>query len=192
MCPALMLAASRKDRVIGRTRVLTVSIKIRNGLSQAGAPPGRRDARVVEGLKHLLEIINLSQRGSPKDSVKIKWEEELKTYGITPIKLIVVIKMYRATRRVVRPFRFVVEVRLPCWFIISVGIDKSQNSCLGEAQNKGCRNARVIKLIAQNIIGEKLKMEVVAGSKEEKISTIIKVYQYIDIACFEGRQFFLT
>ena len=42
MCPALMLAASRNDRVRGRTRILDVSIRTRNGFSQSGAPSGRR------------------------------------------------------------------------------------------------------------------------------------------------------
>ena len=44
MCPALMLAASRNDRVIGRTRILVVSIRTRNGFSHEGAPPGRSEA----------------------------------------------------------------------------------------------------------------------------------------------------
>lgn len=40
--PAVMLAASRKARVIGRTENLMVSTKTRNGFSHAGAPLGRR------------------------------------------------------------------------------------------------------------------------------------------------------
>ena len=67
--PALIFAASRTDRVIGRTSILTVSIKIRKGLSHAGAPAGRRDASVVKGLKDNLEIISASQRGNPKLNV---------------------------------------------------------------------------------------------------------------------------
>ena len=64
---------------MGRTKVLTVSIKIRNGFNQAGAPPGKRDAKVVDGLKDILEIIKLNQRGRPKVKVNIRWEEVLKT-----------------------------------------------------------------------------------------------------------------
>lgn len=41
MWPALMFAASRKERVIGRTENLDVSTITRNGFSQGGAPPGR-------------------------------------------------------------------------------------------------------------------------------------------------------
>lgn len=42
MCPALMLAASRNDKVNGRTRILVVSISTRNGFSHKGAPSGRK------------------------------------------------------------------------------------------------------------------------------------------------------
>lgn len=35
-----MLAARRKERVIGRTKVLTVSTITRKGFRAAGAPPG--------------------------------------------------------------------------------------------------------------------------------------------------------
>jgi len=42
MCPALIFAANRKDRVNGRTEILVVSIKIRNGFSHVGAPSGKK------------------------------------------------------------------------------------------------------------------------------------------------------
>jgi len=40
--PALMLAASRNERVKGRTIILVVSISTRNGFNQSGAPSGRK------------------------------------------------------------------------------------------------------------------------------------------------------
>lgn len=67
--PAVMLAASRKDRVRGRTRILDVSMRIRNGLSQSGAPSGRRWAIDWRGLNMKEEMIILSQAGSPIDRV---------------------------------------------------------------------------------------------------------------------------
>lgn len=79
MCPALMLAASRTDKVTGRTRVLTVSIKIRNGFNHAGAPPGRSAARVEVGLNVDEEMISLSHKGSPSAKVKTKCEDVLNT-----------------------------------------------------------------------------------------------------------------
>jgi hypothetical protein len=45
----------------------------------------------------------------------------------------------------------------------------------------------VIKFRDQNNKGEKLKIEEVAGSKAEKMSSIIKTYLKVDIVCFEGR-----
>lgn len=42
MWPAVMLAASRNESVSGRTRTLVVSISTRKGLSQSGAPSGRK------------------------------------------------------------------------------------------------------------------------------------------------------
>ena len=51
--------------MIGRRRILTVSISTKNGLSQAGAPLGSRDAAVELGEKIAPERINLSQSGSP-------------------------------------------------------------------------------------------------------------------------------
>ena len=44
MWPALIFAAKRKDNVIGRTKILSVSIKIKAGDSQLGAPEGKREA----------------------------------------------------------------------------------------------------------------------------------------------------
>ena len=42
ICPALILAANRNDSVMGRTIILVVSISTKNGLSQSGAPSGRK------------------------------------------------------------------------------------------------------------------------------------------------------
>jgi hypothetical protein len=44
-----MLAANRKDRVNGRTIVLSVSIITRNGFNQFGACPGSRRAIKTKG-----------------------------------------------------------------------------------------------------------------------------------------------
>lgn len=44
MCPAVIFAASRNDRVIGRTRILVVSIITKNGFNHSGAPSGKKCA----------------------------------------------------------------------------------------------------------------------------------------------------
>ena len=67
-----MFAASRKDKVIGRTKVLTVSIRIKNGFSHEGAPPGRSDAKVVDVLNFTLDTIRLNHKGRPRERVKNK------------------------------------------------------------------------------------------------------------------------
>jgi len=73
MWPALMFAASRKHRVIGRNKILIVSIKINGMASQVGAPIGRNPA--INFLKEgSPDKIRASHRGSPTGRVTIKWE----------------------------------------------------------------------------------------------------------------------
>ena len=52
-----------------------VSIKIKKGFNQSGAPSGKRCA--VVALMFFMEVdkINDSHSGNPKESVKIKWLE---------------------------------------------------------------------------------------------------------------------
>ena len=78
MWPAVKLAASRKERVIGRTKILTVSTRTKKGFNHLGAPLGRREAATEEGEKTTPEIIILSHRGRPIEREKIKWAEVLK------------------------------------------------------------------------------------------------------------------
>lgn len=72
MCPALIFAARRKDRVMGRTKILEVSIIIRNGFNQSGAPSGRRWAMDFFGNLEVDDKRNLSHIGRPSDRVKIR------------------------------------------------------------------------------------------------------------------------
>lgn len=74
-----MLAASRKDRVIGRTRILNVSTKTRKGFNHAGAPPGKREAAADEGDFITPERIIPIHIGRPSVSLNSRWEEVLKT-----------------------------------------------------------------------------------------------------------------
>jgi len=73
-----MLAANRKDNVSGRTKVLSVSIITRNGLSQLGAWPGSRRAINIVGEYLKDERIMVPQIGSARDNVKNKWLLRLK------------------------------------------------------------------------------------------------------------------
>ena len=72
MWPAVIFAASRKDKVIGRTKALSVSINTNGGFSQAGAPPGKRAAANDRGAWCRLEIIRAPHNGSPNVRVKIR------------------------------------------------------------------------------------------------------------------------
>ena len=78
ICPALMLAASRKDKVIGRTEMLVVSIKTKKGLSQKGAPPGRIPAANLEGEFTKEDKIRASHKGRASVRVKNRCLEVLK------------------------------------------------------------------------------------------------------------------
>jgi hypothetical protein len=86
-----MLAASRNERVNGRTNTLDDSINTRKGLSQSGAPSGRKWAAAALGLNINLEMISLSHKGRPRDRVITKWLDMLKQYGIRPIKFNIMI-----------------------------------------------------------------------------------------------------
>lgn len=79
MWPALMLAASRKERVMGRRHILMVSINTKKGFNQSGAPAGRRWAAKDEG-DHVIEVrIRESHKGRPKVRVIRRWLVGLKT-----------------------------------------------------------------------------------------------------------------
>src|SRR5271166_3627897 len=69
MWPAVMFAASRNDSVIGRTKILVVSIITKNGFNHSGAPSGRKWA--VDFLEEYInvEISILSHIGRPISKV---------------------------------------------------------------------------------------------------------------------------
>lgn len=79
MCPALIFAARRKDKVIGRTRILTVSINTKGGHNHVGVLAGRRWAIVDFGAFANAEITNISHKGSPNDRVNSKCLDNLNT-----------------------------------------------------------------------------------------------------------------
>jgi len=105
MWPALMFAANRNDKVNGRTRILVVSIKIRNGFSQSGAPSGKRWA--TDALGDLIndDKINLIHIGRPNAMVKIRCLDRLNVYGIKPVKLIKMISEKIGVTKDPAPFR---------------------------------------------------------------------------------------
>ncbi len=135
MCPALMFAASRKDRVNGRTATLVVSINTRNGFNQSGAPSGRKCAIVFLGLSMSLDMINLNHTGNPIVSVNIRCLDVLNVYGISPIRLIIIKVMKIEEMINVVPLIRVLDVRASCVKMVDVignfdldrGFDSNQN-----------------------------------------------------------------
>lgn len=71
MCPAVIFAASRNERVMGRTTILRVSTITKKGFNQSGAPPGSKDAVADIGAWLNPEITSESHRGRPKINVII-------------------------------------------------------------------------------------------------------------------------
>jgi hypothetical protein len=174
MCPALMFAANRNDSVIGRTMILIVSIKIRNGFNHKGAPSGRKCAVNCFQLFIDLEIIIFSHIGSPIDSVKIRWLDKESEYGLRPIKLIMIIIMNIDDRAVIMPLIWLAIVRVTCCVITIAINDININVRLYINQ--------YINLIII-IIGIVIDREIVVfifvnlnGSNDEKISGIIKIW----------------
>ena len=106
MCPAPILAVSRSESVIGRTKILTVSMITRKGFKAAGAPMGSNLAITEVGLKKIPEIIKESHKGRPKDKEMAKCLVGLKTYGIRPLKFIKIKNKNSAVIRFIKKTKF--------------------------------------------------------------------------------------
>ena len=82
-CPALMLAASRKARVIGRIADLRISIRISKGARASGALLGRRWA-----IRHLSvgrpRISRVAHSGTDHLNVTARWAVSGIAYGAIP------------------------------------------------------------------------------------------------------------
>ena len=111
MWPALIFAASRNDKVMGRTAILVDSISTRKGLSQSGAPSGSKCAIVALVLYVVLDIIRDIHRGKPNDKVKIRCLDVLNAYGTSPRRLTVMMQPNSDVTMGVNPFRFLAVVR---------------------------------------------------------------------------------
>ena len=72
MCPALILAANRKDSVIGCTKSLTLSTITKNGFNHSGAPPGNNLAKNLVGAHKTPERTILNHKGTPSLNVNTK------------------------------------------------------------------------------------------------------------------------
>lgn len=98
--------------------ILVVSIKIKNGFNQSGAPSGRKWAMDCFSAFVNDDATNDNHRGRPKTRVKIRWDDNLKLYGINPDKLIIITSKNNDEISDVDPFRDDVYVRISCSFTI--------------------------------------------------------------------------
>jgi hypothetical protein len=176
MCPAVIFAANRNDKVIGRTRTLVVSIITRNGFSHSGAPSGKKWAVDFLGENLKLEINILIHIGKPMHSVIIKCLDDEGQYGTIPIKFIKIIKINKFIIMDDRPFKRREEVRNNCsiinWIIGEIKLDLRN----GDFHIVSWIDATASIFIKINIVHVGVKNLNLAGSKIEKMSLIIKIW----------------
>ena len=79
-----MFAASRKDKVTGRTIILEDSISTRNGFNQSGAPSGSKCAIVALIDFMVLDMISSIHIGRPILKVNNRCLVTLNVYGNSP------------------------------------------------------------------------------------------------------------
>lgn len=72
-CPAIIFAANRTDKVIGRIMFLISSIKTINGINAGGVPKGTKWAKAwIVSLIHENKIKE-SHKGSAKHKLTTRW-----------------------------------------------------------------------------------------------------------------------
>jgi len=174
MWPALIFAANRNDNVNGRTKILVVSIKIRNGFSQSGAPSGSKWATDALGCLANVDKINANHSGKPNDKVKIKWLESLNVYGTSPARLIIIIIEKIGVIIDSAPFKFIVYVRVICSLIIIFIKYVDTFERVGIVQYVICVDI-IINRFVINRIEVNLLIDInLNGSNAEKMSDIIQ------------------
>lgn len=77
--PLIIFAIKRTDKVIGRIKFLTDSIRTIKELKKIGEPKGTKWVINLLNLFIKLKIIKLNQNGKAKYMVKIKWLEAVNT-----------------------------------------------------------------------------------------------------------------
>ena len=172
MCPVLMFAVNRKDRVIGRTKILSVSTFKRNLFNHPGAPLGISLAMKDDKLLVIEEIIKVSHRHEATGKARTMWEDELKIYGINLRVLIKIRVLNRAEMIEVILFKCVEKVLVAWWVIKLMGRESIIVEWGGVAHNEE-NSMKIIVGVVHNRMGETVCNELQPGSKDEKISNII-------------------
>jgi hypothetical protein len=105
-CPAIILAASRTDKVIGRIILLIISINTIKGINGAGVPIGTRCARKSVMLLIILNIMKLTQKGRAKDKVMARWLVDVKVNENKPKVLLNKISKNKEINKIMFIFLF--------------------------------------------------------------------------------------
>lgn len=171
-----MFAANRNDKVIGRTKILVVSINTRKGFNHSGAPSGRKCAVDFFGEYLKEEISILNHIGRPIDSVNKRWLDDDREYGIMPIKLIIIIIINSLHTVLDSPLILIDDVRYICVIINSIiGMNMLDFRC--DVFHILDWITRIIMIfIMTDIVTVGVIKLYLAGSKIEKISLIIKIW----------------
>ena len=89
MCPANILAASRRARVSGRARTLISSISPITGAIHSGRSFLTRETNFFIGFDAVARTA-MSHRGSASAAVNTRWLDTLIVQGISPVRFVVV------------------------------------------------------------------------------------------------------
>lgn len=177
ICPALILAASRKDSVIGRTEILVDSTKTRNGFNQEGAPPGRSIARNFIGIDRIDERIILSHIVRPNESVISRWLVILNTYGASLIRLNIIKKINNDEIIEFQPNRWRDRDRSSCWKMVVKRRKEVHDTWVGCIHTVGIIGIKMATLSIQNSCGGIGRDSIaIIGSNDEKMSVNIKTW----------------
>lgn len=175
MCPAVMFAANRNERVIGWTNTLMVSVSTRNGFSHVGAPSGRKWAIVFFGCFVSLDRIIRSHIGSPIDRVIIKCLVFLREYGVIPSRFDKIITTKIVDTRADIPFMCVEYVRDSWEKIVEyIGISFTEARFV-DGQNDKLSMAIMNVDTSRSGVSVGTTDEYTYGSKVEKMSFIIRI-----------------
>ncbi len=180
MWPALILAASRNESVIGRTENLDDSTSTKNGFSHAGAPPGSNLATNFMGCEVMEEKIILSQSVRPNENVNRRWLDKLNTYGANLTRLNIIRNINRVEMIAFHPINFCAWERVNWLKIVSSNISLVQVIWDGPIQIGVMIGSRIIRFNNQSLSGPIGRAaEFMVGSKDEKMSGNIGVCGWV-------------
>jgi len=171
-----MFAASRNDNVIGRTKILVVSIMTKNGFNHSGAPSGRKWAVDFLGEYINVEISILSHIGRPISKVISRCLDVDIEYGTIPIILIVIIITNSLVTVDDIPFILIAVVR-NIWVIMKfiIGMNMFLFRCeIFHILDWISTTSRIFMITVIVVVGV-MNLNLI-GSKIEKMSLIIKIW----------------